>query len=223
MLMSWLSWRAWPGLGRALGLLTAMLPLALSAPATADAQDRMPPIPAERLTDVQKQAMSEFAAARGGPVSGPFVPLLRSPEVMNRARAMGDYLRFKSVLPPRLSEFMILLTAREWTQQYEWDAHARLALKAGVSPETVEAIAHGRRPDRLTEDEAILYDLSTELQHHKSVSDTTYARAVTRYGEQGVIDAVSITGYYTLLAMVLNTARTPLGEGRTPGMPPFTR
>ena len=101
-------------------------------------------------------------------------------------------------------------------------AHSRLALKAGVSAETVDAIAQGRRPERLTEDEAILYDLSTELQHHKSVSDATYARAVARYGEQGVIDAVGITGYYTLLAMVLNTARTPLAPGRTPGMPPFT-
>ena len=81
------------------------------------------------------------------------MPLLRSPEVMNRARAMGDYLRFKSTLPARLSEFMILLTAREWTQQYEWEAHSKLALKAGVSAETVDAIAQGRRPEHLTDDE----------------------------------------------------------------------
>ena len=81
----------------------------------------MPPIPAGRLTDAQKKAIEEFKAARStGDISGPFVPLLRSPEVMSRARAMGDYLRFKSSLPPRLSEFVILLTARRWTQQYEW-------------------------------------------------------------------------------------------------------
>jgi 4-carboxymuconolactone decarboxylase len=223
MLMSWLSLRTSPALHRTLRLLAVMLPAVLVTPTIADAQDRMPPIPAAQLTDLQKQAMTEFAAARGSEVSGPFVPLLRSPEVMNRARAMGDYLRFKSVLSPRLSEFVILLTAREWSQQYEWDAHSKLALKAGVSAETVDAIAQGRRPDHLTEDEAILYDLSTELQHHKSVSDATYARAVTRYGEQGVIDTIGITGYYTLIAMVLNTARTPLAPGRTPGMPPFTR
>jgi 4-carboxymuconolactone decarboxylase len=223
MIMPWLSLRTWPISRRTLAVLAAILPVVLIAPATAAAQDRMPPIPAAQLTELQKQAMKEFATARGVEVSGPFVPLLRSPEVMNRARAMGDHLRFKSVLPPRLSEFVILLTAREWTQQYEWEAHAKLALKAGVSTETVDAIAQGRRPDRLTDDEAILYDLSTELQHHKSVSDATYARAVTRYGEQGVIDAVGITGYYTLLAMVLNTARTPLPAGRTPGMTPFTR
>ncbi len=223
MLQPQLSSRTRPVLQRWLVPLAAVLALVLTNPSGAAAQDRMPPIPAAQLTDIQKRAMSEFAAARGGEVSGPFVPLLRSPEVMNRARAMGDYLRFKSVLPPRLSEFLILLTAREWTQQYEWEAHSRLALKAGVSTETVDAIAQGRRPDRLTEDEGILYDLSTELQHHKSVSDATYARAVARYGEQGVIDAVGITGYYTLLAMVLNTARTPLAPGRTPGMAPFTR
>jgi 4-carboxymuconolactone decarboxylase len=223
MLMSWLSLRARPALHRALYLTAATLPAVLLTSTTAAAQDRMPPIPAAQLTDLQKQAMSEFAAARGGQVSGPFVPLLRSPEVMNRARAMGDYLRFKSTLPPQLSEFMILITAREWTQQYEWEAHAKLALKAGVTAQTVDAIAQGRRPEHLTEDEAILYDLSTELQHNKSVSDGTYARAVSRYGEQGVIDAVGITGYYTMLAMVLNTARTPLPAGREPGMPTFSR
>jgi 4-carboxymuconolactone decarboxylase len=223
MLMSWLSLPAWSAPHRARCLATALLPIALLTPMTAIAQDRLPPIPAAQLTELQKQAMSEFAAARGGEVSGPFMPLLRSPELMNRARAMGDYLRFKSALPPRLSEFVILLTAREWTQQYEWEAHSKLALKAGVTADTVDAIAQGRRPEHLTEDEAILYDLSTELQHHKSVSDATYARALSRYGEQGVIDAVGITGYYTLLAMVLNTARTPLPAGRTPGMTPFTR
>jgi len=196
--------------------------LLLAAPAL-HAQDRMPRIPTEKLTEEQKRAMEEFRAARNAEVSGPFVPLLRSPEVMNRARAMGDYLRFKSTLPPRLSEFLILVTAREWTQNYEWDAHAKLALQAGVSSETVQAIARGRRPDRLTEDEAILYELSTELQHHKAVSDETYDRAVRRFGEQGVIDAVGITGYYTLLAMVLNTARTPVPAGRTPELAPFTR
>lgn len=187
------------------------------------AQERLGRIPAEQLTDAQKQAMAEFKAARGADPSGPFVPLLRSPEVMNRARAMGDYLRFKSTLPPQLSEFLIILTAREWTQNYEWDAHARLALDAGVKSDTVNAIAAGRRPDAMTDDETLLYELATELHHHKSVTDETYARAVKRFGEQGVIDAVGITGYYTLLAMVLNTARTPLPAGRTPALQPFTR
>src|SRR3954466_16244894 len=123
-----------------------------AAAGSASAQDRMPPIPADRLTDAQKKAMQEFAAARKADVSGPFWPLLRSPEVMNRARAMGDYLRFASVLPPRLSEFAIIITARRWTQNYEWDAHNGIALQAGLSADIVKAVADGRRPDRMAED-----------------------------------------------------------------------
>src|SRR5476649_2367634 len=94
------------------------------------AQDRMPPIPADKMTDAQRTAVAEFKTARSADISGPFVPLLRSPEVMSRARAMGDYLRYKSALPPRHSEFVILMTARRWTQQYEWNAHQPLALQA---------------------------------------------------------------------------------------------
>jgi 4-carboxymuconolactone decarboxylase len=187
------------------------------------AQDRMPPIAAQNLTDLQKRAAAEFKDTRGNEVSGPFVPLLRSPEVMSRARAMGDYLRFKSTLPPRLSEFVILLTARAWTQQYEWNAHYPLALKAGLSPDTAKAIAEGRRPVRMPEDEETLYDFCDELRRNQSVSDATYARMLARFGEQGIIDTTGIMGYYTLLAMVMNTARTPLPQGESPALPLYPR
>ena len=187
------------------------------------AQDRMPPIPADKMTDAQRTAVAEFKAARSADISGPFVPLLRSPEVMNRARAMGDYLRYKSTLPPRLSEFVILMTARRWTQQYEWNAHQPLALKGGLNPDIVKAIAEGRRPEHMAEDEDVLYALGDELHRNQSVSDATYARAVAKLGEQGVIDAIGITGYYTMLAMVLNTARTPLPDGTRPALAPFPR
>jgi 4-carboxymuconolactone decarboxylase len=201
-------------------ILTVLFALTCGAAA---AQDRMPPIPADRLTDAQKKAIEEFKAARSADISGPFIPLLRSPEVMSRARAMGDYLRFKSTLPPRLSEFVILMTARHWTQQYEWNAHQPLAIRAGVKPEVVAAIAEGRRPDQTTEDEDALYALCDELQRNQSVSDATYARAVARFGETGVIDAIGISGYYTMLSMVMNTARTPLPAGAKPGLAPFPR
>src|SRR5882724_6736805 len=141
------------------------------AAGSADGQDRMPPIPAERLTDAQKKAIEEFKAARAADISGPFVPLLRSPEVMSRARAMGDYLRFKSSLPPRLSEFVILLTARRWTQQYEWNAHQPLALQGGLSADIVKAVADGRRPDRMADDEEAVYTMWDELEKTQSVSD----------------------------------------------------
>ena len=205
--------------------VTAVLVLVVVTMAnTPSAQDRMPPIPPQKMTDAQKKAIEEFRAARNtAGISGPFVPLLRSPEVMNRARAMGDYLRFKSVLPPRLSEFAILITAREWTQNYEWGAHHRLALQGGLAPAVAQALAEGRRPEGMKDDEAVLYEFCTELHRNKSVSDATYAKAVAHFGEQGVIDMIGISGYYTLLAMVLNTARTPLPDGRQPALAPFPR
>lgn len=198
--------------------------LSLVASAPAAAQDRMPPIPAEKLTEAQRKAAAEFREARNADISGPFVPLLRSPEVMTRARAMGDYLRFKSVLPPRLSEFVIIITARNWTQQYEWNAHYPLALNAGVSAETAKAIAEGRRPKPMTEEEETLYDFCEELRRNQSVSDPTYARMVARFGEQGVIDTTGIVGYYTMLAMVMNTARTAVPSGgAAPKLEPLSR
>jgi 4-carboxymuconolactone decarboxylase len=182
------------------------------------AQDRMPPLPPDKLTDAQKKAMEEFKAARSADISGPFIPLLRSPEVLTRARALSDYLRFRSVLPPRLSEFVILLTARAWTQNYEWNAHEPLARRAGLSAAVISAIAEGRRPEGMAEDEDILYTFCDELRRNQSISDPTYARAVAKFGEQGVIDTVSLTGYYTMIAMVLNTARTPLPPGAVPAL-----
>ncbi len=203
-------------------LLLTLLVLGLAPGVRVAAQNRMPPIPPEKMTEAQKKAVAEFAAARGtADISGPFAPLLRSPEVMSRARAMGDYLRYKSVLPQKLSELVILITARHWTQQYEWNAHYAIAMKAGLSPEIGKAIAEGRRPERMAADEEVLYDFCTELHRNQSISDATYARLVSRFGEQGVIDTIGITGYYSLLAMVLNTARVPVGAGGAPPLAPF--
>jgi 4-carboxymuconolactone decarboxylase len=160
--------------------------------------------------------MADFKTARGTEVSGPFHALLRSPELMTRTRAMGDYLRFRSTLPPRLSEFVILLTARAWTQQYEWNVHYPIAIKAGLDPQVAAAVAEGRRPTGMTREETALFDLCTELHRDQSVSDATYAQAVSIFGEQTVVEAVGISGYYTMLAMVLNTARTPAGTNGSP-------
>ena len=182
----------------------------LAAPLAA--QDRMPPIPADKMTDAQKKAAETFAEGRGYQVRGPFVPLLRSPEVMLRAKAMGDYLRFKSVLAPRINEMVIILTAREWTQQYEWQAHYPAALKAGLRREIADAIADGRRPAGMAEDEETAYDMATEILRLKRVSDATYARAVGKFGEQGVIDLLGVVGYYNLLAIVMNATRTAMPE-----------
>ena len=188
----------------------------------ASAQNCMPPIPTDRLTEAQKKAAAEFEAARGT-LSGPWAVILRSPEMINRARSLSDYLRFNSSLPPRLSEFVILITAREWTQQYEWNAHHPLAVKGGLNPEIAKAVADGRRPEKMADDEAALYDFCIELNRNRSVSDATYARAVAKFGEQGLVDAIGLSGWYTLVAMVLNTARTPLPADAAPALAPFPR
>ena len=198
----------------------ALFVLAVSFCMPADAQTRMPPIPAEKMTDAQKKAAAEFEAVRGA-LTGPWAVMLRSPDMINRARGLSDYLRFKSSLPPRLSEFVILITAREWTQNYEWNAHHGLALKGGLKPEIAQAIAEGRRPEGMAEDEAALYDFCIELHRNKSVSDATYARALAKFGEQGIVDAVGLSGWYTLVAMQLNVARTPVPAGATPGLRPL--
>jgi 4-carboxymuconolactone decarboxylase len=181
--------------------------------AAAMAEDRMPPIAPEKYSDAQKKAAEEFAGGRGYDVRGPFVPLLRSPEVMLRAKAMGDHLRFKSTLAPRLSEMIILITAREWTQQYEWVAHYDIAMKAGLRPEIAAAIADGRRPAGMADDEEAAYDMSMEIHRTRRVSDATWNKALAKFGEQGVIDLLGINGYYTFLAMTMNAARTALPAG----------
>jgi 4-carboxymuconolactone decarboxylase len=182
----------------------------------AAAQDRMPPIPKEKMTDAQKKALDEVTSGpRGaGGAEGPFIPELRSPELMSRLQKVGEYLRFHNTIGSKLTEFVILLTARQWTQQYEYNAHEPLALKAGVKQETISAITEGRRPEGMAPDEEVAYDFCTELRQNQSVSDTTYARAVTRFGEQGVIDMTGLVGYYTTLAMIMNVARSPLPDGK---------
>jgi 4-carboxymuconolactone decarboxylase len=193
--------------------LAAALLISLVLASPLAAQDRMPPIPADQMTEAQKKAAEAFAEGRGYQIRGPFVPLVRSPEVMLRAKAMSDYLRFKSVIEPRINEMAIIITAREWTQQYVWQAHYPAALKGGLRREVADAIADGRRPAGMAEDEEIAYDMATEILRLKRVSDATYARAVARFGEQGVIDLLGVIGYYNFLAIVMNTTRTALPAG----------
>jgi 4-carboxymuconolactone decarboxylase len=165
------------------------------------------------MTEAQRQAVAEIIAGPRKAFIGPFVPMVRSPEFMLRAQAVGEYIRFLTPLDKRINEMAAIMGARLWTQQYEWEAHYRQAIEAGLKPAIADAIAEGRRPMGLAEDEEILYDFLTELFTNKSVSDPTYARAKSKFGEQGVIDILGVVGYYTLLAMIMNVARTPVPEG----------
>ncbi len=193
-------------LRRFLTLFTLTTCLAAVLPAWAE--DRMPPIPEDKLTDAQKKAAAEFETARKVPVFGPFVPLERSPDLMLAASNMGLYLRYHTSVPLKLNELIILMIAREWSQQVEWEIHYPAALKAGLDEKIAKAIGEGRRPDGMNEDELIAYDLTSELLHSKNVSAATYARAIAGFGEQGAIDMAGTAGYYTFLAMEMNMART---------------
>ena len=193
-------------------ILGGMLVLAFSVLAVA--QDRMPAIPLEKMNDLQKKYAEEIIKGPRGALYGPFVPLIRSPELMDRSQRMGEYLRFKSAIGNKLSELVILVVARQWTQQVEWYIHEPIAIKVGIKPEVVRAIAEGRRPTGMPEDEEIVYDFCSELHANKCISDATYNRALASFGEQGIMDMLGINGYYTFLAMIMNGTRTAVPDGK---------
>jgi 4-carboxymuconolactone decarboxylase len=183
--------------------------------------DRLP-LPAEHeLTADQRAAAAEISSGPRGAVIGPFAPLLRSPELMTRLQRVGEYLRYSSPLDRRLFEMTILFVARWWDQPFEWGHHHPLALAAGLDPAVVAAIAADRRPDGMDPAAEAVWDLLDELHRTRQVSDGTYARALAELGDVGVVEVVATAGYYTTLAVVMNTARTPVPEG--PHLPPVSR
>lgn len=181
-------------------------------------------IPPEQFTPEQRKLYDNIrsgpraqtansSAAKPGPLGGPFNVLLRSPGIGDCVQRLGEEIRFRSSLPAKLNELAIITTARFWGAQYEWHAHAKLALDAGLDPAVVEDIAENRRPAKMSEDEAIVYDVSRELHETHGLSDASFERAVDRFGERGLFDIIAANGYYTLISMCLNVDRTPLPAG----------
>lgn len=198
--------------------------LVLTGAVSLRAQDRMPAIPVDRLTDAQRKAIAQAFPGRTETLTGPYAAFLRSPQVLLGRKIVGDYLLgYKGSLPPKLTEIAILMTARHWTQQYIWHAHVNLAVKAGVKPDIMRAIAEGRRPSGMAGDEATIHDFCDELLRNQSVSDATYARALSLLGEQGIVEAVATIGHWGSNAMLMNTQRLPLPPGVAPPLAPFPR
>lgn len=182
--------------------------------------DRLPPLAPDALDPAQAAAADAFAAERGTAVFGPFVPLLRSPELMLHLHRVGAHCRYRSAIGLRLTEFVILLVARRHAQSVEWAIHAPIAQGAGVAPDTIAALLEGRRPPAMDEAEAFVFDAVAELWDHGGWSDPTYAAASARFGEAGIVDLVATVGYYTTLALVMNVARTEAPGGfRLPVLP----
>jgi 4-carboxymuconolactone decarboxylase len=176
--------------------------------------NRMPPIPLEKMTAAQRKIAEEIAAGPRGKVEGPYWPIIRSPGYASHMQKVGAYFRYECPLDRKINEMAALMTARSWSQQFVWDVHILQALEAGLRPQIAEAIAEGRRPTGMGEDEEALYDFVTEVLANRSASDATYARAVAKFGEAGVIDILGNLGYYTTLAMIMNVSRAPLLDGR---------
>jgi 4-carboxymuconolactone decarboxylase len=140
-------------------------------------------------------------------------PAQRSPELADRLQKVGEYIRFNTSLDKRVNEMAIIMTAQAWGSQYEWHAHAPLALKAGLDPAIIAAIGAGRKPDNMKDDEAIVWEFSTQLRRDHGVDDAIYARALEKFGEAGIMDLVAVNGYYDVVSMTLNVARVPAPAG----------
>ena len=204
-------------------LAAACLALIVAMPQPGRAEDitRFAPLKADELSPSQK-AWAEMIAPppRNAKITNPpYRAYVRNPDLAPRLSALSDYLRWHTSLPPRLSELAILITARQWTAQYEWFAHYPLALKGGLDPAVLSAIAAGKRPENMKDDEAALYDLAMALYRDKQVPDAVYNAAREKFGERGIMDIIGIIGYYDLVSMTLITMQADPPEGNVPPLP----
>jgi 4-carboxymuconolactone decarboxylase len=165
---------------------------------------------AEQMTPQQREVAAEITAGPRGEVRGPFIALLHNPELARHVQRLGEHLRWKGKLPPKLKELAVLVTARRWTCQHEWVMHSKLALEGGLSRETVDAIAGNREPSKLSDDEKAVYTFCREVHATGRAGEDSFLSIKTRFGLDGVLELVALNGYYTLMAMVLNTAGLPL-------------
>jgi len=216
-------------------IITTMM-LTIDQSSAQEADRRFKILQPAEMTDSQKDLVKSIqsgprakvagsaANSGGGTVGSPFNVFLRSPELGEHLQQVGSYIRFRSSLGFKLNELAILMVARHWTSQYEWFAHHRLALQAGLDPEIAEAISKSERPKKMGPDEALIYEFTTELLETKQVRDQTFSAVKDRFGEQGVMDLIAVAGYYVLVSMVLNADRTPVpGNANPPLAPLLTR
>jgi len=174
--------------------------------------DRFKPLTYDEMTPEQKTMIDHLLAGERQNLGGPFNVLLRSPEMGDLAQQFGASMRFHAALPKRLLETVIIVVARYWTAQFEWTAHKRAALQAGLSPAFVDAIANGERPDAVSPDVDTAYAFIAELLKTKQVSDATFLAAKNRFGEKGVVDMIGLSGWYSMVSMALNVDRYPVAQ-----------
>ncbi len=189
--------------------------LACLAAVPAPAAERLPNLRHDQLSPEQKAIEDAIASGPRGNSSGPFQAWLRSPVLADRLQKVGEYVRFQTSLPKPLNEFAILIAGRYWNSAFEWAYHYPLAIKGGVQASVLGDLSNGRVPGAMSDDETLVYAFSTELRRDKAVSDATYAKALARFGERGVVDLVAVNGYYDVVCMTLNVAQVPVPAGST--------
>jgi len=202
----------------------AVLAAQAPAPNARDIQlvgDRFKPLKWDEMTPEQKTMMEHLASGPRRGAGGPFNVLLRSPEMGDIVQAFGAQMRFKSSLPSKLNEMAIIITARHWTAQYEWNAHRTAAAQAGLNEAIIQSIAAGKRPASMDADETVIYNFATELLNTKQVSDPVFKAVKDKFGERGTVDLISVMGYYQLVSMLLNVDRYPLPAGAKPELQPL--
>src|SRR4029077_1592867 len=179
--------------------------------------ERFPQISLDKMTPAQRTVADSIMSGPRKGMSGPFNAWLRSPELADRLQKVGEYVRFNTSLDKRLNEMAIIMTAQFWGSQYEWYAHAPLAIKAGLAPEIVIALGAGNKPEKMKDDEAIVWEFTTQLRRDHVVNDAIYAKAVEKFGENGVMDLVAVNGYYDVVSMTLNVAHvSPPADAELP-------
>jgi 4-carboxymuconolactone decarboxylase len=168
--------------------------------------ERFPEMPLDKMTPAQRTVADAIMSGPRQRMSGPFNAWLRSPELADRLQKVGEYVRFNTSLDKRLNEMAIIMTAHFWGSQYEWYAHAPLAAKAGLDPEIIAALGAGKKPEKMKDDETIVWEFTTQLRRDHGVDDAIYAKAVEKFGENGVMDLIAVNGYYDVVSMTLNVA-----------------
>lgn len=181
---------------------------------------RMPPLTRDQFDDDHKRVVAKIEAGPRKGFYGPFVPLLYSPNLLDRIQELGLLCRYQSSFPPKLSELLILISARHWTAQFEWYSHTESALAAGVPAAAIEAIRQRQEPHFDDPDQALIYAFANEYYTTGRVTDATFDAAVERFGRRSVVDLVGIMGYYALMSMALNIFEEPLPDGVAPPLEP---
>ena len=177
---------------------------------------RFPRLTEESMTREQREVAAAISAGPRGEVRGPFIPLLHHPALAQKIQQLGEELRWKGKLPAALTELAVLVTARRWTCQHEWLIHEKLARQAGVSPSLIDDLETGREPSQMTQDEALVHAFCREAHATGRVGDDTFAKVVERFGKEGAVELLVLCGYYSMMAMVLNTASMPLPNNAPP-------